>query len=158
MTAFNVSNDVTKHVYTDPALVIPFMRILQIFAVPNAELHVRLEIQWEVEVGEDKLVRVQVIYHRHFVPQTRTKLDKLRQWIYKVVFLISDNHVQRVRLERTVTMATPTTVVRDIRDASHMAGPVQKLQGTDQNALRASIGDVTRAVISCLKANWKTKI
>lgn len=42
LTASNVSNDVTKHVHTHPSLVISVIPILQIFAVPNAELHMWL--------------------------------------------------------------------------------------------------------------------
>ena len=68
LTASNVSNDVTKHVHTHPSLVISVIPILQIFAVPNAELHMWLEIQREIEVGEHELVRVQVIYQWHVVP------------------------------------------------------------------------------------------
>ncbi|RMX58999.1 hypothetical protein pdam_00018167 [Pocillopora damicornis] len=52
--------------YKDREKVIEFA--LKIFAVPNAELHMWLEIQREIEVGEHELVRVQVIYHWHVVP------------------------------------------------------------------------------------------
>ena len=50
-------------------------------------------------------------------------------------------------------MATPATVVGDVRDAPHLAASVNRLQGTHKHALRASVYHVTRAVVSCLEAN-----
>ena len=51
-------------------------------------------------------------------------------------------------------MATPATIVGDVRDASHLAASVHKLQGTHEHALWASVYHVTWAVVSGLEAYW----
>lgn len=79
-------------------------------------------------------------------------LYKLLQGKYHVVLSVSDDDVQRVRFKGAVTMATPATVVGDVRDVSHLAASVYELQGTQKHALRASVYHVTRAVVSGLEA------
>ena len=49
-------------------------------------------------------------------------------------------------------MATPATVVGDVRDAPHLTASVNKFQGTHTHALRASVYHVTQTVVSDLEA------
>lgn len=79
-------------------------------------------------------------------------LYELLQGKYHVVVFVGYDDVQRVCLKGAVTMATPATVIGDVRDAPHLATSVNKLQGTDKYALRASVYHVTRAVVSGLEA------
>ena len=92
-----------------------------------------------------------LIDHRH-VPHTRAMLDKPFQRESDVVVFVCDHHVQRIILKGAVIMTTPATVVRHLRDASHMTTCVLQFHGTQQYALRTSIDYVTRPTVSGLKA------
>jgi len=42
----------------------------QVFTEPDPELHIRVQIQQIVKVGEDQLVRMLIVYYGHGVPQS----------------------------------------------------------------------------------------
>ena len=79
-------------------------------------------------------------------------LYKLLQGKYHVVVSVGYDDVQRICLKGAVTMATPAAVIGDVRGAPHLAASVNKLQGTDEHALRTSVYHVTWTVVSGLEA------
>ena len=106
-----VTDDVAEDINTHPTLVIAFGPVLQVFAEPDPELHIGVQIQRVVKVGEDQLFRMFIVHHRHGVPQSRSVLYKLLQGKYHVVVSVGYDDVQRVYLKGAVTMVTPATVV-----------------------------------------------
>lgn len=151
-------DNVTININAHAALVVRLGPIHEIFTKPDSQLHVLLKIQWILEVGEDQFIGVFVINYRHVVPQTCAMLYELLQREDSVVLFVRDHHVQRIRLEAGVVMATPAAVVRHVRYAPYLAISVRELQSTQQHALRASVDHVTWAVVSGLEADWGTKI
>lgn len=69
-TGSYVPDDVSEDINTHSALVIALGPVLQVFAEPDPELHMWMQIQWVVKVGEDKLVRILIVDYGHGVPQS----------------------------------------------------------------------------------------
>jgi len=68
-TCSYVPDDISERINTHPALVIAFIPVLQVFAEPDPKLHIGVQIQRLVKVGEGQLVRMLIVHYGHGVPQ-----------------------------------------------------------------------------------------